>query len=550
MEKTNDITLFQVSSLEKVYLDYTLPKEELKKASALKNERFSYQIAYRGNKNYMRHDMKIKVDSPLSQFINITMVGNVPTEYPIRVESDEHYEKYQPGLFPDVLYPIEDDTIEITCSVWHSLWISVELDGSVGKGIYPIDIVLSDGEVECSTHFELEVIDALLPEQEMIFTQWFHADCIADYYKIDVWSEKHWELIDKFMALATKNGINMMLTPIFTPPLDTNIGGERTTVQLLDIEKDGDNYTFGFEKLKRWIDICRKNGVKYFEMAHLFTQWGAEATPKIIAKENGEEKRIFGWDVSSTSKEYELFLRSMLPALSEFLKKEGVAEHTFFHISDEPHGEEHQEKYKKFKELVKELIPEYTITDALSEYAFYEKGITDLAIPSSNHIEPFIENNVPNLWAYYCCSQAVDVSNRFMAMPSYRNRIIGTHFYKFDIKGFLHWGYNFYNSALSKKKINPFLITDAINTYPAGDCYSVYPGEDGPIESLRIVVFTEALQDLRALKMLEKYIGKEETVKLMESMAGMEIRFAKYPHTPDYILKLRETVNRMIKENL
>lgn len=550
MEKTNDITLFQVSSLEKVYLDYTLPKEELKKASALKNERFSYQIAYRGNKNYMRRDMKIKVDSPLAQFINITMVGNVPTEYPIRVESDEHYEKYQPGLFPDVLYPIEDDTIEITCSVWHSLWISVELDGSVEKGIYPIDIMLSDGEVECSTHFELEVIDALLPEQEMIFTQWFHADCIADYYKIDVWSEKHWELIDKFMALATKNGINMMLTPIFTPPLDTNIGGERTTVQLLDIEKDGNNYTFGFEKLKRWIDICRKNGVKYFEMAHLFTQWGAEATPKIIAKENGEEKRIFGWDVSSTSKEYELFLRSMLPALSEFLKKEGVAEHTFFHISDEPHGEEHQEKYKKFKELVKELIPEYTITDALSEYAFYEKGITDLAIPSSNHIEPFIENNVPNLWAYYCCSQAVDVSNRFMAMPSYRNRIIGTHFYKFDIKGFLHWGYNFYNSALSKKKINPFLTTDAINTYPAGDCYSVYPGEDGPIESLRIVVFTEALQDLRALKMLEKYIGKEETVKLMESMAGMEIRFAKYPHTPDYILKLRETVNRMIKENL
>ena len=47
-----------------------------------------------------------------------------------------------------------------------------------------------------------------------------------------------------------------------------------------------------------------------------------------------------------------------------------------------------------------------------------------------------------------------------------------------------------------------------------------------------------------------KYIGKEETVKLMETQAGMEIRFAQYPHTPDYVLKLREAVNEMIKNNL
>ena len=137
-----------------------------------------------------------------------------------------------------------------------------------------------------------------------------------------------------------------------------------------------------------------------------------------------------------------------------------------------------------------------------------------------------------------------------MAMPSYRNRIIGTQFFKYDIKGFLHWGYNFYNSALSKKKINPFMVTDGINTYPAGDCYSVYPGEDGPIESLRIVVFTEALQDLRAMKLLESYIGKEKVVKLMEDMAGMEIKFDKYPHTSEYVLSFREAVNKLIKEQI
>ena len=58
----------------------------------------------------------------------------------------------------------------------------------------------------------------------------------------------------------------MMLTPLFTSPLDTAIGLERTTCQLIDVEvKDGE-YVFGFEKLKRWIDLCKKCGIEYFEI--------------------------------------------------------------------------------------------------------------------------------------------------------------------------------------------------------------------------------------------------------------------------------------------
>ena len=88
------ITFYQVSSLEKVYLDYTLPKEEFVCVSAMKNERISYQIAYRGNEGHMRRDMKITVSSPLKDCITIRTVGNVPSEYPIGVTSDEHYERY------------------------------------------------------------------------------------------------------------------------------------------------------------------------------------------------------------------------------------------------------------------------------------------------------------------------------------------------------------------------------------------------------------------------------------------------------------------------
>lgn len=542
-----NIEFYQISSLEKVYLDYTFPETEYTSMSAMKNERVSYQIAYKGTERGMRRDMKITIDSPLKQYITVRRVGNVPTERPLRFEADEHYERYLPGLFPDVLYPIEDDTVEILCGSIYSLWITVDLDGSMEGGIYPIDITFSDEQGSETKHMELEVIPALLPPQKLIFTQWFHADCIADYYKIPVFGEKHWELIDKFLKLAVKNGINMILTPVFTPALDTMVGGERTTVQLVGIEKKEDKYSFDFEKLHRWIALCKKNGMQYYEIVPLFSQWGAEFTPKIMVVEDGVEKRFFGWDVEALSPEYRNFLGQFLPALTAELQKAGVAGNTYFHISDEPHGEKHREQYRKLKEMVGPYLKDFNIIDALSEYECYEQGIVERPVPASNHIEPFIENKVPDLWTYYCGSQQTEVSNRFMAMPSYRNRIIGLQFYKFDIKGFLHWGYNFYSSALSKKKINPFLVTDCINTYPAGDAFSVYPYEDGPIESLRIVVFHDALQDLRALELLESFIGKEKVVELIEKEAGMEIRFKQYPHDSGFLLSLRSKVNAEIK---
>ena len=39
------------------------------------------------------------------------------------------------------------------------------------------------------------------------------------------------------MDNAVAHGVNLLYTPLFTPPLDTQVGGERTTVQLVDVER-------------------------------------------------------------------------------------------------------------------------------------------------------------------------------------------------------------------------------------------------------------------------------------------------------------------------
>ena len=124
---------------------------------------------------------------------------------------------------------------------------------------------------------------------------------------------------------------------------------------------------------------------------------------------------------------------ALVPAVLDFMKtKNGADKRCFFHISDEP-AKEHLEEYKKFSEKIKPLFKGLPVMDALSDYCFYESGAVDIPITAIDHIEPFIEKKVDNLFAYYCSAQHKEVSNCFFSMPSPRTRIIGAQLYKYDI---------------------------------------------------------------------------------------------------------------------
>ena len=138
---------------------------------------------------------------------------------------------------------------------------------------------------------------------------------------------------------------------------------------------------------------------------------------------------------------------------------------------------------------------------------------------------------MPGLWAYYCCVQKTEVANRFFAQPSARNRILGVQLYLYRIAGFLHWGFNFYNSAHSRERINPYAVTDSGHAFPSGDPFVVYPGEDlQPVESLRLRVLHQGLQDMRALQLLESLTDRATVEALIERELGMRITFKRYPH--------------------
>lgn len=537
-----DFRTKQVSSLQRVFLDGKCDLREYNSDSALKGERFSYQIAYKSDEKFFA---EIIIDSPLSQYITVRSVGSVPSELPVYERDYEYSERTEAGLFPDVLFPIENNRVLIKPNNYYALWVTIELPEEISAGNYDIKIkLLKDGEEFCENLFTLHVIDAVLPEQKLIYAQWFHCDGIANYYKVPVFGEKYWSLAESFMKAAVHTGVNMLLTPVFTPPLDTQIGGERLTVQLVDVKLESGKYSFGFEKFIHWVKLAQKCGIKYFEISHLFSQWGAKYTPKIIAELDGVQKRIFGWETLADSNDYADFLRAFLPELIKIICSLGIEKKTYFHISDEP-NEEQIESYSKAKSIVAPLLDGFPIIDALSDYSFYESGIIAHPIPCTNDIEDFIEKGFPHPWTYYCCGQGGKLSNRFFGMPLSTTRIIGVQLFKYGIEGFLQWGFNFYNSQFSLRSIDPFAVTDADSAFPSGDSFTVYPGESGAIESVRSEVFYEALQDMRALNLLSQSIGKAETVSLVEKEFGT-ITFTDYPRGTECMLKMRKIINNQL----
>lgn len=545
------------SSLEKVFKDESFESvSEIFYLSALKNERISFQIAAEiVDTEMFSEQYSVEISGELARFATVREVISVPVTlatFPCGF-SDDNNIRTTPGLYPDLLMPLRyDNTLRVNKDFVSSLWIELDLrnENEVISGTFPLTVKLSNEKESAEVTLTIEIIDALLPEEDITFTEWFYTDCLANYYNVEAFSEKHWEIIENFAKTAVKNGINLLLTPTFTPPLDTAVGGERLTTQLVGVEKSDEVYRFNFDLLDRWIDMCDRIGVKYFEIAHFFTQWGAKHAPKVMATVNGEYKKIFGWETDATDPEYTYFLRSFIKAFLEHMKARGDDKRCFFHVSDEPKSEQ-LESYKAAKDTIKDLLVGYPIMDALSNYEFYRDGIVELPIPTNNHITPFLENNVQNLWTYYCCGQWDKVSNRFIAMPSARNRSIGMQMYKHSIVGFLHWGYNFYNTQYSYSPIDPYRDTSGDGWVPAGDCFSVYPAPDGTAyETMRIIVFYEALQDIKAMKLAEKLCGKETVVETIEKVFGRAIAFDECARVPDEILRVRESVNNLIKANI
>ncbi len=527
---------FFISGTEKI-VDGKKPFLRVNTLKICKNERFSFQLAYcNKEKELFLHFPVLEVDSPIKDFLLVRTVEEVPCTLPFRKEKDDWYSNPSPALVPDILK--DDAPLCIRFGVYQSICFTYL--GGAQPGTYPLDVTISTGEGETlgKAHLELLIADLELPTFNVHYSNWVHYDGIASYYGLKPFSEDYLKVLWSFVDDAVLHQMDTLLVPLLTPALDTNIGGERLTTQLLEIEEDNGSYSFNYDKVLAFMDEARLHGIRRFEMSHLFTQWGAEHAPKVALKDG---KKIFGWETDSDSSEYLNFLKRMLSGFTKALRKRGYDEETvFFHLSDEP-NQTHLARYLELKEAIKPALGEYKTCDALSNVEFASEGAVEHPICALEHVKDFQAHGIKDYEVYYCSAQTFShMSNRLLSMPLQRTRIIGCQLYLSGAKGLLHWGFNFYNSAFSKRSIDPYLINDADGSFPSGDSFIVYPKKDGGVyDSLRHEAMCQAFNDYRLLNLLQRKIGREQVCSWLEDK-GLKRDFLDAPTEADWLDKVRE----------
>ena len=554
-----------VSGLEKVFADGRIEDyAPLKTLSLLRGERVAFQVILemqcREEGNNFPVLLEPTLSGALAGYATLRTVGQVPALVNGRATPDADYITRGPCLMPDILLPLSYRGC-IVAPPYNLVSLYVELDvpadaAEIGESELTVTLTRrymdpdrTDPEpIRFSETLTVSLIDAVLPERRLLFAQWFHSDCLAEYYGVEKWSDAHFDIIRRFAATAKRNGFSMIFTPLVTPPLD-NVYDTRD-LQLADVTVTEDGYAFGWDKLTRFLSVVDEVGIPDLEIGHLFTQGGAAAATKVMGMKNGEYVRLFPKGTPCDDPEYTRFLRAMLSSFLSYMRARGDDSRCYFHISDEPTAAS-LDTYMRAKASVADLLSGYPIMDALSHYEFYECGAVEKPIVLLDHLQEFIDHNVEGLWTYNCLVPDHGYSNRFLSLTLPRNRSISLLLYKFRIEGFLHWGYNFYNNAGSADGINPFLDTASGGMFPSGDAFSVYPGAGGrPFESLRLVTFHEALEDLAAYELCESLYSRAEVIAALEEELGDEIRTNTYLNTVADMHRVRERINRMIAKRV
>lgn len=559
------INAYLLDSLDTV-LDCDKPcRDTLEYTKMLRNEAFSFELAVLVSQteddglwnNTM--ELRVSVESELRDKISVYTAENVPASRVGYKSSDDWFISKAAGIYPDRLEKRKNN--DFTSPIGHarSVFFTVnEEKSNLDPGKYHIAVKVfrrdrherSEREkitLAAEKSFDIEVIDALLPKQSVMATNWIHYDCIARFSGTKPFSERFFETVRKFIRTAVRNGQNTVLLPAFTPPLDTPVGGERMTVQLVKVTKEDGKYIFDFSLLDRFVRMCLECGVEYFEHSHLFTQWGAKHAPKIIVHENGFGAKMFGWKTDSRSEEYKTFLTAYITELKKYIAENGLDGRFFFHISDEPNTSD-MECYGDVSRFMHGLLGDFPSGDALADYELYENGYVKTPIVATDRIGDFL-GRAENIWAYYTGVQSMDnLSNRLIGMPQERGRILGTVLYYYGIKGFLNWGFNAWHNRLARRMIDPRVSSDMDGDFVSGTSYIVYPNGCDVDMSVRLVTFRDSMQDADALALLESMTNRETVLGIIRKHIpdiGFNCRVKK-----ETLLELRDEVNRRIAEEI
>ncbi len=352
-----------------------------------------------------------------------------------------------------------------------------------------IDIHIASGEWSEKLTWMLYVHPVAVPLPGVDspgYTNWFSPSIVAERHGLELWSDPFWSMLGKYADLMLRGRQNtfwirwgdfMSLDAESRPSLDR-------------------------ERLERYVSLFLARGFTHIEGGHLAGRHkGDWSSPRL-------DLMLTGSDVTSEAGRAELatMLHEINAALAELRLPERVV--YLQHLSDEPTAT-NAESYKELAAQVRKQMPGVAIFDATMCTELVDA--VDHWCPQVQVYEQhrnFFEKRQQagdQVWVYTCLIPGGRHLNRLLDQERVRQVYLGWSLVKYDLYGFLHWGFNHYRSGQ-----DPF-ETSVVphgagppNFLPAGDTHVVYPGIDRPWSGQRFEAHRIGLEDSELLRELKE----------------------------------------------
>lgn len=494
-----NVSVWMESSLKRIFPKSPPGTTSTRTIQAARNQKVSFQIAINNQAPYPA-TASLTTTAPADLHVQIRRVGYVPMDHltvgtrPAELDGTD----YLPGLVPDPLFPEQQLTAGPLES--QSFWITVDVPTSATPGLHniPFNLLFIHDKTRTTLTASVNVHEFTINKRkDFPVTHWWRPSSIYNYYKVEPWSDQWFDITRNYVRDMVDHGSNVILVNT----LEVRREVFKQPNQMLTITKEGDKYHFDYSVVRRFVHMARDAGMEYFEWPHLWIYWGVKNPMVVYKKTDKGYELYFPLDSDGFSPEYIDFLKQYLASLHAFLQEENLLDKSFFHLSDEPSGGEHYERYKKARAILKDIAPWMPVMDALSHLDYGKNGVTDIPVPLITTAKQFKDAGIHH-WAYFCCQPTGDYVNRFMDTPLAKVRMTGMLLYRLGASGFLHWGYNYWDQIEQDHMLDVYNQGDAgaWPNIPYGDPFVVYPGTNGPNSSTRWEIFAESLQDYAMLQ--------------------------------------------------
>lgn len=459
---------------EKVFAQAVVSSEE-----ELKDVRLSVSDLRNGKSLIGAENIRLQfVSYVVSDLLDTTKYG--------QCGSREDKSKWGEVLVADVLDI--NDSMTVPAGRKQPVWMTVSVPSDARPGKYSGKLTITSSNAKArSLNVELTVADHVLPPAR----DWaFHLDLwqnpysVARYENVPLWSEAHFKAMRPVMRMLAEAGQKSVTATIMSRPwngqTEDAFGSMVTKIRRID-----GTWLYDYTIFDRWVEFMFSLGIDRQINCYSMIPWAlqfdyidqATSSPATFQAAPGSE-------------EYNEYWGAFIADFARHLKAKGWFEKTMIAMDERP-----LESMQAVLGLIRKVEPAFKISLAGNYHEPVIYDIVDFSEIFSGKQE-FPESAKAKrkelgltTTFYTCCAEAHP--NMFVISNPDEAAWLGWFAQAEGYDGYLRWAYNSWT-------LDP--LTDTrFRTWPAGDCFVVYPGGRGSVRFSKLV---EGIQDFEKVRIL------------------------------------------------